>query len=276
MAKKLTQEAFCQFLDITRSGLSQIESGQIGPSLELLNKIVDEFNVSFDWIIAGINVQADVQANVQALTLNEPQAQYGLKVFDPIIITVDTKGNELIPFVNIKSRAGYLLGYSQPEYIATLPHYSLPGLQYGRFCAFQIDGFSMFKEDISEGLRPDDWIICQSVDNITDVKDNRVYTIVSHDEGIITKRVLNRFKNTEDPKLICMSDNKNGNYEHIILKPEQIQQVWEFKLHLNRYLPNPGDLYDKITQIQGDYIMMNEHLRYLQAEFDQIKSQLNK
>lgn len=48
----LTQSEMSEKLGINQSTLSQIESGKLKPSLKVLNKISNEFNVSVDWLIS--------------------------------------------------------------------------------------------------------------------------------------------------------------------------------------------------------------------------------
>ena len=55
LENSLTQDEFAQILEVKRSAISQIENGVIAPSLELLNKICTNFNISIDWIINGIS-----------------------------------------------------------------------------------------------------------------------------------------------------------------------------------------------------------------------------
>lgn len=191
----------------------------------------------------------------------------------PIVLTIDKHGNDNVVFVPVKAAAGYLNGYGDPEYIETLPVHSLPGLHGGTFRGFQVDGWSMFKQDIREGLRPDDWIICRYVDDFTAIQSERVYTIVSVNDGIIVKRVLNRLNDPEEPKLICLSDNKSGDYEPIIIKWQDIKEVWEFKVHLSRFINNPQDLYKKVSEVHGEYIIMQEQIKLLKARLDRIDHQ---
>lgn len=48
----LTQSEMSDRLGINQSTLSQIESGKLKPSLKVLNKISNEFNVTVDWLIS--------------------------------------------------------------------------------------------------------------------------------------------------------------------------------------------------------------------------------
>src|SRR5690606_2870663 len=111
-----------------------------------------------------------------------------------------------VVLVPVKAAAGYLRGYGDPEFIQTLPTYSLPELRNCTFRMFQVKGHSMFPT-----LHDSSYVVGQWVENWTkDIKDNRIYVIVaqsSTDEGILVNRVLNRLKKYGN--LYLKSDNKH-------------------------------------------------------------------
>lgn len=49
--KKLSQESFVSGLGIERAALSLIENNKMSPSLDLITKIVNKYNVSFDFLL---------------------------------------------------------------------------------------------------------------------------------------------------------------------------------------------------------------------------------
>ena len=50
---KLNQVMFSKEIEVTQQTVSQIETGVIAPSLEIIYKITGNFGISYDWIIAG-------------------------------------------------------------------------------------------------------------------------------------------------------------------------------------------------------------------------------
>ncbi|MFT8479624.1 MAG: helix-turn-helix transcriptional regulator [Gluconobacter oxydans] len=50
----MKQADFVAALDISRSYLSKIESGTEQPGRELLLKIAQEYNLTFDWLLSGV------------------------------------------------------------------------------------------------------------------------------------------------------------------------------------------------------------------------------
>lgn len=168
----------------------------------------------------------------------------------PSVVTVDSTGKDNVVLVPTKAAAGYLLGYGDPDFVQSLPTFSLPNIHNGTFRMFQISGHSMYPT-ISDGS----YVVGEWIENwIKDIKDNRIYVIVSND-GILVKRVLNRLKKYDN--LYLKSDNRKE-YPNISLEPHQIKEVWAVKMHLSFELPDPTVLYDRV----GD----------LEAEIDHIKS----
>lgn len=172
----------------------------------------------------------------------------------PSIVTVDTHKRENVVLVPVKAQAGYLLGYGDSKFISTLPAYRLPNLDGGTFRMFQVEGYSMYPT-----LPKNSYVVGRWVENWqNEIKDNRIYVIVSRDEGVIVKRVINRIEKYSN--LMCKSDNR-AQYPTINVDPNSIAEVWEVKLHLNFDLPDPADVYDRLSD--------------LEAEIGQIKSLLN-
>ena len=51
--KNYNQKEFANYLDIPQQTLSQIETGTIKISLELLVKVTSKFEITFDWLLHG-------------------------------------------------------------------------------------------------------------------------------------------------------------------------------------------------------------------------------
>ena len=78
-------------------------------------------------------------------------------------------------------------------------------------------------------------IIGEYVENWTDIKPNETYVIVSKSEGVVYKRIGNKFKDNKKLKLI--SDNPV--YEPYEINAEDILEVWKAKAYLSTHLPLP-------------------------------------
>lgn len=163
----------------------------------------------------------------------------------PSIITVDAEHNDNIVLVPVHAQAGYLNGYDSPEFISELPSYRLPMLNNGIFRMFQVKGRSMFPT-----LHEKSYVVGQFVENwIDDIKDNRIYVIVSKEDGVIVKRALNRI--VKYSNLYCKSDNRKE-YPNLAINVEDIAEVWDVKMALLIDLPDPADLYERVSDLEAE------------------------
>lgn len=171
----------------------------------------------------------------------------------PQVITVDSQQNDNVALVPVKAQAGYLTGYNDPEFIQSLPTYRLPNIQNGIFRMFQVKGFSMYPT-----LQNNSYVVGQFVEDIfNDIKDNRVYVVVTKENGVIIKRVLNRLEKYGN--LYCKSDNRRE-YPNLPIIPEDINEVWECKMQISFEFLDPIDTYTKISDIEADVEMLKNHL----------------
>lgn len=170
----------------------------------------------------------------------------------PKTITVDSSGKENILLVPVKARAGYLLGYGDAEYLRTLPAFTLPGYNNGTYRMFEVQGQSMFNT-FNDGDR----CIARWA-GISEIKDGRVYVLITTD-GILVKRCLNRL---ESGVIIAKSDNNyGGEYPNQVIQAEDIKEVWYVVEKLTRHLPEPGEIYKRLHQLEGDVTILKEQLK---------------
>jgi hypothetical protein len=83
-----------------------------------------------------------------------------------------------------------------------------------------------------------------------DIKDNRIYAVISNEvqDGLI-KRCINRIDKYNN--LICKSDNRR-NFPTQNINPSSIKEIWEIKVHLNFNLPDPADIYDRVSDLEAE------------------------
>jgi len=197
--------------------------------------------------------------------VSEPMAEYlSGKSIRPVMVTVDPKGRELMTLVPVKAQAGYLRGYGDPQFIEKLPAFSLPILKEGTYRMFEVDGDSM-RQMGGGGLHDGDIVIAQYLEDIMSMKDNRVYVVIST-EGVCIKRCLNRLREKENPILVCKSDNKNGQYPDIILRPGQLLEVWELKAFISKQLSFATDLWEVINNMEVQMALMREQIQQFIAK----------
>lgn len=176
--------------------------------------------------------------------------------FMPQVITVDSSGNENVVMVPVRARAGYLNGYADPKFMETLPAYRLPGLNNGTFRLFEVEGLSMYPT-----LHGGDLIIGSYVEQLRDVRDDRVYVVVTRNAGIVVKRCLNRIQ--KDGKLILKSDNHKDRdmYPAIVCDPEDILEIWYATGFLSRQLRPPAETYNRVIDLEGRLTLLEETLK---------------
>ncbi|WP_462265584.1 XRE family transcriptional regulator [Mucilaginibacter sp.] len=217
--KGLTQQQFADTIGIKRSLVGAYEEDRADPKYDLLKKIALFFEISVDDFI-------NEAINDKWLAASAKKTASGLRILS---ISVDREDNENIEMVPLKASAGYLNGYADPEYVSKLPKFYLPMFKQGTYRAFEIKGDSMLP------LQSGTVIVGEYVENWGDIKPNDTYVILSQTEGVVYKRIGNRFK--ENKKLKLISDNPT--YEPYEINGEDILEVWKAKAYISTNLPEP-------------------------------------
>lgn len=85
-ASGLTQSQFAKLIGVARGTIAQIEAGNSKPTIDIINKIVNKFNIEYDYIFNKEiksfntnNVHLNVHPNVHLNDINnieEPKADY--------------------------------------------------------------------------------------------------------------------------------------------------------------------------------------------------------
>lgn len=242
--KKLTQKAVSEVINVDVSQFSKIERGILKPTLEHLMELSSNFNISLDWLVLGMEKQEDnkiVKTNQKSNT--------------PKVITITPENEDNIVLVPVKAQAGYLTGYDDPQFIQELPSYNLPNMRNGVFRMFQVEGHSMYPT-----IHSNSYVVGQFVEDwVNDIKDNRIYVIVSESDGVIIKRVLNRIEKYNN--LYCKSDNRKE-YPSFPIEPKDIKEVWECKMLLSYEFLDPAEIYDKVNDLEAEML----HLKHLYSK----------
>src|SRR6201989_2325876 len=207
--KGLTQQQFADQVGIKRSLVGAYEEERAEPKYELLKVIASFFEVSIDDFI---------KQKIDDKWAPAPKGNLRI-----LSISVDKDDNENIELVPMKASAGYLNGYADPEYVAALPKFYLPMFKQGTYRAFEIKGDSMLP------LVSGTLIIGEYVENWADVKAGDTYVIISKHDGVVYKRIDNRFK--ENKKLKLISDNPA--YEPYEINGEDVLELWKAKGYIS-------------------------------------------
>ena len=244
--KGLTQQQFADAIGIKRSLVGAYEEDRAEPKYELLKKIAEFYDFSIDEFINDtINDKWKPKLKAQGSNLRV------------LSISVDQNDRENIELVPVKASAGYLNGFSDPEYIKDLPKFQLPlpSLKQGTFRAFEIMGDSMLP------IQPGSVIVGEYVENWNEVKTGETYIIVSKNEGVVYKRAGNRFKDNTALKLI--SDNKV--YDPYTIPADDIMEIWKAKAYISSTMPDPTPeptietLTNMMSQMQKSISQLNKN-----------------
>ncbi len=211
--RKLSQQQMADELEIGRSRLGSYEEGRSEPPIEMLLKISRHFHIAVDALIGADLGKMENPSNLMMVGKN--------RLLFPI--QVDKQGNDLIEIVPLKARAGYVSGYSDPEFIEQLLSMKLPFVPTGKHRAFPIVGDSM------PPLKDGSFVVCKYVESFREVKDKATYIVVTKSDGIVYKRVE---KDKKKPSVLNLhSDNKTYRPYEVML--EEVLELWEYTCAIN-------------------------------------------
>lgn len=226
--KGLTQQGLSEPLGLTRSKVNALESGQTkAPSPEDFLGISGFFGISID---SMIRVDLSKLGELKLRDLEAGNDVYirggNLRV---LAISVDKGNNEHVEYVPIKAKAGYMAGYNDPEFIASLPKFSIPNLpKQGTYRIFPTVGDSMLP--IPGGSD----IVTQYVEDWTGLKaDTPCIVILSGQQDFVFKLVTVY----EEGTLVLRS--LNPIFEPYAVAAGDVLEIWKFHAYTSREIPEP-------------------------------------
>lgn len=230
---------------LKQSAIGSYEEERAIPPLNCLLDISDIFKVSID---------ALSRKDLSKLPEKEWKSFSGKEV---LAITVDKDDNENIELVSQKASAGYLNGYQDAEYIIDLPKIGLPVLPRNvTYRAFEIKGDSMLP--IPSGAI----VFGEYVENLSSIKNGKLYIVVSQQEGIVFKRVFN-FSDTKK-NLLLVSDNRQ--YEPYTIHAEDVLEIWAVKAYFSTQFPDVDSGKIAIDQLAYSILKLQEEIMRLKKK----------
>ncbi len=233
--KKMSQEALAETLGISRSKLNAHENGHtINPPIEDLLKLSAYFKMSIDTLLK-VNL-----AKLGAYKLHELESGNDVYLTGANIrvlaISVDKDNRENVEYVPIKAKAGYQAGYSDPEFIATLPKYSFPDLpKNGTFRMFPTMGDSMLP--IPEGSD----ILAQYVQDWKTLKKGTLcIVILNNEQDFVFKKV----SIGDDGTMLLTSLNEE--YKPYTVAIENVLELWAFVRYISSDIPEKATGLDEL------------------------------
>lgn len=210
--KGLTQETLAENLNVSRSRIGSYEEGRSAPTIEFLIQLSDFFRLPIDILLRN-----DLTKSKDASFIEIGKQ----RVLFPI--TVDADNDDLIEIVPAKASAGYLNGYDDPEYIEQLQKIKLPFLPTGKHRAFPIKGDSMLP------MKDGAFVVGRFIEDRNDIKTGRTYVLVTLNDGMVYKRVMNNID--FNGSLLLISDNKTYNAYSVPI--DEVLEIWEFTCSIN-------------------------------------------
>lgn len=238
----LNNYAFSKRIGVTGTTIDSIVNGRpqndgsrkkTKPGYDVLLAIINTFDINPDYLFG----KSDVMLNSEI----KPIPTYSGM---PHVISTTTEGNENVVFVSTKARAGYLNGYGDPDFIETLPSFKMPLLTNGTFRCFEVQGNSMVQTFYNGDL-----VFGKYVEALSDIKNNDIYIVISKNDGVVLKRVINHSEDQQ--KLILKSDNQDGNFPDYEISSEEIMEVWQVVMYASGQIPKPVDVFDKLQELES-------------------------
>lgn len=239
--RRLTQQDIADKLGLTRSKWNALESGQTkAPSPEDFVGISGFFGISIDSLI-----KVDL-SKLGEMKLRELEAGNDVYIkggnLRVLAISVDRDNKEHVEYVPIKAKAGYMAGYNDPEFIASLPKYSLPNLpRQGTYRIFPSEGDSMLP--VPEGAD----ITAQYVEDWTGIAPGTpCVVILKGQQDFVFKLVTVR------PDASLLLQSLNPLFEPYTVPAEEVLEIWRFHAYTSREIPEPETDIRQLTRMVRD------------------------
>ena len=223
----LSQEDLANELNISRSKLNAHENGQtINPTVDDLFFFSQYFKLNVD-VLLKVDLTRATESELSEYTGEGGNFVTGKKL-RVLATAVDKDDKDQIEFVPQKARAGYLTGFSDPEFISKLPVFSMPHLPKDRkFRMFPTTGDSMYP------IPENSMVIGNYVEDWTAIKDDTPCIVVTREEGIVFKLVSNQIK--KNKTLILKS--LNSQYSPYEVHVSNVLEIWRFVNYISEVIP---------------------------------------
>ncbi|MGQ2981868.1 XRE family transcriptional regulator [Flavobacterium sp.] len=206
-----SQEKVAKDLAIQRERYRKYDDGTSEPPYELLKRISSYYGVTVD-ILLSVDIRKLKEDTLIKLDNN--------RLLFPIM--VDRNGDNLVEIVTHKAKAGYLTGYSDPEFVGSLPQFHFPFLGTGKHRVFPVEGDSMPPHEDGS------FIVTRYIEQLGEVVDGKTYILITRDDGMVYKRLNRNGKN----ELTLESDNEL--YPPYKVRISDILEIWEYQYHLGK------------------------------------------
>ena len=249
--KGMSQEEVSKKLNLTRSSYSGYENGVAEPGLENLILLSIFYKIPLDDLVKkDLSVLSETEWEYIAKGIYVDAKGEKLRV---LTASVSESNEEIIEMIPEKARAGYTMGYADPDYIKVLPTFQLPFLSKNKkYRSFPISGDSM--PPVSHGSQ----VVGEYIQNWETIKSGEPYIVVTKDDGIVFK-IIHRIDGV--PHAFQLSST-NPIYAPYTIKVNDILEIWKFVNYISKDLPD-------VTLSEGDLL---KSVKGLQKEIHELKN----
>lgn len=197
-----TQAEFAKLLGVSNT-TADIERGRTKLSGKVVTELLRQFKINPLWLFGESEQQYLETSNTSVI---------------PKVVTVDSSDKENMVLVNAKAAAGYPQNIQDTSWYRQLPAFDLPIPEFrnATYRGFQVEGDSMLPN-----LKPGEWVLAKSVEDIDHVSPNKIYVVVLQDAVLVKK--IERLPNRNHITLVSL----NESYPPYEIKPFQIQELWQ-------------------------------------------------
>lgn len=214
-SKKLKQKYLAKKLNIKPQTYHYYEKGNTTPTYENLIELSKIFEVSIDDLLTK-----DLSNSSSISKIKKKEQQI-------ITLYSDKKESFSNPIVPIKARAAYFSDFFQDDK-TYIKYIELPFFEsFEQKRTFEVEGDSMIPK-----FQVGDYVVCKAMDNPTNLKSNRHYVVISRQEGILLKKIIN---DTVRKHFLLLSEN-NTQYPPILRHWSEIDEIWEVVYRITNHL----------------------------------------
>lgn len=208
----LKAPTFAESIGVKYQRIFDLQKGKVKKiSSSLANDIISKYGqFNLTWLLTGEGEMLN--------TPNQPSDEASL-IDEPIILRV--------PLVSQYAQAGYLCGYADAAYMATLPTipYIVDHEAQGHYVAFEVKGDSM-NDGTEDAILEGDRLLCREIQPHLWV-DSKLHIrkwdfVIVHTEGILVKRIIDH--NVENHTITIHS--LNSMYPDKVINLADVKQIF--------------------------------------------------
>lgn len=253
---QLSQEETSKQLGLTRSSYSGYENGVAEPNLETLSLLSSFYKVTLDDLIKkDFSILSEKELDAVKKGIYTDTKGKHLRI---LTTQVSEQNEEIIELIPEKARAGYTMGFADPEYIKVLPTFNLPFLSKDKkYRSFPISGDSM--PPVSHGS----YVIGEYIQNWEAVRSGRPYIVVTKEDGIVFK-IIHKIPEVPDAFQL---NSTNPLYAPYLVNINDIIEIWQFVHYIASDLPDfnmsENEIAQSLKNVQNE---LHELKNYIQQK----------